>query len=96
MQRLETLLPKRTSRVFLASRQSAVLWSHFIEQGLFCFLFFLSFFFFGSRFWGGGLGLGGGWIGGVNSCDESRVSARVTMQHSYLHSPIEAAAVPYS
>lgn len=93
MQRLETLFPKRTFRVFLASRQSAVLRSHFIEQVLF-FFFCLSF--FGLRFWGEGLGVGGGWIGGVNSCDESRVSARVTMQHSYLHSPIEAAAVPYS
>lgn len=93
MQRLETLFPKRTSRVFLASRQSAVLWSHFIEQVLV--FFFLSFFFW-FVFLGRRVGGWGGWIGGVNSCDESRVSARVTMQHSYLHSPIEAAAVPYS
>lgn len=33
------------------------------------------------------------WIGGVNSCDESRLSTDLTMQHSYLHSPGEAAAV---
>lgn len=58
MQRLETLFPKRTSRVFLASRQSAVLWSHFIEQVLFCF-FSVFFFFlvcvFGEEGWGSGV-----------------------------------------